>query len=651
MSAPVKPIPTPKQRLGVECAALCLSSVASCLAFWWFFERARYASVLSLAGTPATDAEALLVAWTVCAETLLFSVPGVLAAALAFSLQMPRVARRSFLIWSSAALVFESLDLRVYGAFGRHLAELARFALLPGAAQIAGSVGHWLMLIGGYAAIAAGATTALTWAARRIVFRIAPELSIGFRRVLASLSVVVVMLGMALPAGAEGFYRHPAIRAGLRSQLIWAPPASAEHEVAFHDPNWVALDAGLRQSYERLFPFVFAEHPLHVTSSGEAQRPNVLLIVFESFRADSLTDERMPRLTAWAHKGLVANQHFAGSTFSEAGMFALLYGRSPLLYHSTLDAHAAPTWCAIAHRFAMDCSYFSGQPKVWMRLEEFLNPAVVDHFVHDDSGDWPNWDRTALQGAVGAIRGASQRSVFATVYLMSTHFEYQYPASYERHLPVLKGAKWPSTDIIHLDISNRAPLTNRYLNSLAFSDDLVTDAIEQLDPARTVIVVTGDHGESLGEDGRFGHAYSFADAIARVPFAIVGPGIPAGTRDTPSTHADVLRTLVHALGGQAEGPEQAQDLLAAHAPRSGLLLAHCSFDHDTADALLISGDRRIRLTLGLRKPTLKIEGPENTLGRAADTYALSPAQVAALQHTFETELDALWRSIPPPAPN
>jgi membrane-anchored protein YejM (alkaline phosphatase superfamily) len=650
MSAPVKPTPPPKHSLGAECAALCLSSVANSLAFWWFVGRAQYAAVLSLAGAPATDAEALLVAWTVCAETLLFLLPGVLAAALAFSSGMPRVARRSFLIWSSAVLVFESLDLQVYGAFGRHLAELARFALLPGAAQIAGSVSYWLMLVAGYIALAAGATMAMTWVARRVALRLAPKLSIGFRRALMALSVVIIVLVVALPAGAEGFYRHPAIRTGLRSQLIWAPPARAEHEVAFHDPNWAALDAGLRRSYERLFPFVFAEHPLRVTSSGGAQRPNVLLIVFESFRADSLTDERMPRLTAWARKGLVANQHFAGSTFSEAGMFGLLYGRSPLLYHSTLDAHVAPTWCRVAHRFAMDCSYFSGQPKVWMRLEEFLNPGVVDHFVHDDTGDWPTWDRTALQGAVDAIHGASQRSVFATVYLMSTHFEYQYPARYERHLPVLKGAKWPTTDIIHLDISNRAPMTNRYLNSLAFSDDLVTDAIEQLDPARTVIVVTGDHGESLGEDGRFGHAYSFADAITRVPFAIVGPGIPAGTRDTPSTHADVLRTLVHALGGQAEGPDQAQDLLGARAPRSGLLLAHCSFDHDTADALLISGDRRIRLTLGLRKPTLKIEGPENTLGRAADSYALSTAQVAALLHTFEAELDALWRAVPP-APN
>jgi membrane-anchored protein YejM (alkaline phosphatase superfamily) len=291
----------------------------------------------------------------------------------------------------------------------------------------------------------------------------------------------------------------------------------------------------------------------------------------------------------------------------------------------------------------MDCSYYSGHPKIWLRREEFLNSHVVDHFVHDDSGDWNQWDRTALQHAVTAIRASSGRPAISTVLLMSTHFEYEYPSAYERHLPVLVGAKWPQTEPIDLNVSNREALRNRYLNALAFTDDIVADAIAQLDPSNTVVVFTGDHGESLGDDGRFGHGYSFADVITHVPFAMVGPGIPAGTRETPSLHADVLRTLVHVLGGKAAGPAESEDLLTPTQPRSSLLLAHCSYLHDEADTLLIHGKNRIRMQLGLRTASLRLRGSEDPLGHPAPLDNLSAAQVAELVAAFENELQLLWQ--------
>ena len=536
----------------LEGVALCVTSLLLAVSFWLVVQRTHYLPLLSIAIPAPSPEERLALPWTVCAETLLFFVPGISAATLAVWRRRPRLARRLFLFWSSFVLVLAALDLEMYVGLGRHLAELARFAVQPGALQVAGERGHWAWRFAWWLALAMVATVAATWGVRRGVVLVAAHLSPGFRRALGGLLLLLLSVGLVVPAFFGPFYRHPALREGLAAQLIWSPRfGSTLGRSSFQDPRWAALENGLRQSYARVFPLVFSQQRTVVESSDPDKRLNVLLIVVESLRADAFTKERMPRVFAWARGGLVAEQHYGGSTYSEAGAFSLLYGRSPLLFDFTLDTHQPPTWCEIAHRLKMDCSYFSGHPKIWMRREEFLNPNVVDHFVHDDTGGWNQWDRTALEHAVSAIRNSGARPAISTVLLMSTHFEYQYPPEYERHLPVLVGAKWSETNLLGLDASSRIPLTNRYLNSVAFTDDIVADAIEQLDPANTVIVFTGDHGESLGDDGRFGHGYGFADVITRVPFAMVGPGIPAVTLEVPSLHADLLRTLVHVLGGKA----------------------------------------------------------------------------------------------------
>lgn len=615
-----------------------LASICLSLGVWRLVQRAALAPLLAFGGRPATESEALLVAWTAVAETLLLLELGALVSAAANRLIGLARAELGFAVWSGLGCAWVTLDTHVYAAFGRHALELLRFAFLPGAAQIAGDGLHWVLLFFWWALLGAVATYACSWLGRQLVERAARRLSLDFARVLGGLFAFGACAALALPGFAQGYYSGPALREALRASLLWGP--SLIGSGLDQSSGWAALDASMKQTYRREFSRVFSAHPRSFAPPAAPTRLSVLLIVLESFRQDSLTPERMPRLYAWAQQGLIAKQHYAGSTFSEAGMFALLFGRSPLLYHSTLDHKEPPTWCSLAHAFGMDCAYYSGQPRQWLRLEEFLNPSVVDHYHHDDNGGWNDWDRRALHGAVDAIR-AGTRPSFTTVYLMSTHFEYQYPDSYARHMPVMTDVKWPKTNILEMDVSNRERMTNRYLNALAFTDDLVADTIAQVDPSRTIVIVTGDHGESLGDDGRFGHAYSFVDAVTTVPFVMVGPGIPAGPHAPPSMHADLLRTVAHALGGKLATADGTDDLLAPGPARTSFLLAHCSVNHDVADAVLLGEDRRIRLTLGLQEPTVKIRGPENALGQPSDSNALSPDQERRLAAAFEHLLDGL----------
>ncbi len=68
--------------------------------------------------------------------------------------------------------------------------------------------------------------------------------------------------------------------------------------------------------------------------------------------------------------------------------------------------------------------------------------------------------------------------------------------------------------------------------------------------ARTLVVVTSDHGESLGEHGEPTHAYSLYDATQHVPLLVSGPGIPSGgvVAGVVRAGVDVAPTLLELAG-------------------------------------------------------------------------------------------------------
>ena len=65
---------------------------------------------------------------------------------------------------------------------------------------------------------------------------------------------------------------------------------------------------------------------------------------------------------------------------------------------------------------------------------------------------------------------------------------------------------------------------------------------------RTAVVLTSDHGESLGEHGEMTHSYFAYNSTIHVPLIIAGPSIPAARTATNVSHVDILPTLCRILG-------------------------------------------------------------------------------------------------------
>ncbi|MEX1126973.1 MAG: sulfatase-like hydrolase/transferase [Vicinamibacterales bacterium] len=91
---------------------------------------------------------------------------------------------------------------------------------------------------------------------------------------------------------------------------------------------------------------------------------------------------------------------------------------------------------------------------------------------------------------------------------------------------------------------------NAYDGEVAYADAQVGRLLDALErrglTARTVVVVTGDHGESLGEHGEQTHGMLVYDAALRVPLVISAPGFKAGSYEP--CHQDVAPWLLRLAG-------------------------------------------------------------------------------------------------------
>ena len=86
-----------------------------------------------------------------------------------------------------------------------------------------------------------------------------------------------------------------------------------------------------------------------------------------------------------------------------------------------------------------------------------------------------------------------------------------------------------------------------------FIDDLKSRGLFD----RSLIVVTADHGDSLGEQGRMGHAYTIFPEILQVPLIVHLPSAWVGLRadlSAPAFTSDLTPTLYALLGHEPRAP-------------------------------------------------------------------------------------------------
>ncbi|HNS49554.1 MAG TPA: sulfatase [Anaerolineae bacterium] len=210
----------------------------------------------------------------------------------------------------------------------------------------------------------------------------------------------------------------------------------------------------------------------------------------------------------------------------------------------------------------------SGRSGRWLTGNPFRNLANAAYgrfwSFHRDYGA-----RRTATPFIRWLRGR-RSSWFACVHYLEAHLEYRPPRAWARRFAgdwqeasrLLNQDQWRRAwrhmaGMEKLSESELRAWRDLYLAEVAYADQQMGDLIAALRASgaldNTLLAITGDHGESLGEHGLLNHQYAVHEPLLRVPLVIRYPGVfAAGQRVSGQVQTlDLFRTILDAAGTEA----------------------------------------------------------------------------------------------------
>lgn len=290
-------------------------------------------------------------------------------------------------------------------------------------------------------------------------------------------------------------------------------------------------------------------------------RPHLVLVVLESTRADVLAVELngqpvAPNLRALAARGTAAGV-YAHEAFTVAALKAIMNG-----HHGVADPSAS--LFTILRRNGYRIAVFSGQDESFGDIAadtdmECCGTTVVDAraLLAERAHPFAAQGSLRIDGRIVLqhlervlLRESWDEPHFLYVNLQEPHFPYHH----EGMPQLLSGTPIPRREI---SAANRAWVQATYLNAVANADARLGELLALLDRKgvleRSLLVVVGDHGESLFDDGTLGHGHALNDAQTRALLVLSRPGL----RLPPVLGQEMLKDIVlSAMGAErTDGPD------------------------------------------------------------------------------------------------
>lgn len=297
--------------------------------------------------------------------------------------------------------------------------------------------------------------------------------------------------------------------------------------------------------------------------------PNLLLVVLDSARRDRMGWQGnpggiSPELDRFAAQGRVFENTYAGSSWTVPSVVRLL-DWDPAAPQSALVARMVQrgytTACFTDNpHMTSDAPLLRGfdlvERSVGRRRRIFRATVVGEVLERLDPGD----DRRLVDRALAWAATAPQ-PFFLYVHLMDSHTPY-------RHAPVdgrPRGGRRIEYPVSGMSMTEEEveSVRARYDGGVRSATEQASRLLEAMSATTRpfVAAVTADHGESLGESGRWFHGGSLAPELLAVPLFVLGEGVVPGRVATPVGH-DALRTTLLAAAG--EGIANTEDLRAGN---------------------------------------------------------------------------------------
>lgn len=329
--------------------------------------------------------------------------------------------------------------------------------------------------------------------------------------------------------------------------------------------------------------------PFEITAGGGGpQRPNLVLVLVDTLRADRLPAYGAARATSpnldrlLAARGVVVDRAYAPAPWTVPSIAALFASRWPgEILSRDPGAHRLddrlPVLAEELQRLGYATAGFFGNPVVHAGngfTRGFDTVYTPENFVEA-------MQRRHADDLTAVVRrwlaGHPSQPFFLYAHYVDPHDPYANPDLVGGRSPFYPDYRGPITgEWVHGLFLGKIPLRNpaedvRHVTALYDSEIRYFDrylgglmaALDARTRANTLFVLTADHGEELYDHGGWKHGRTLYEEQLRVPLVWRWDGeLPAGERRRgPATLLDVAPTLLAAAGAAPPAAWQGRDLL------------------------------------------------------------------------------------------
>ena len=312
------------------------------------------------------------------------------------------------------------------------------------------------------------------------------------------------------------------------------------------------------QSFSQpLFSNDLLHYPLHPMQCNAPKKPyNIILIMVDSLRFDSLQPEYMPNVSKFVTKGWQFQHHLSAGNATQPGVFSLFYGIPSNYWTAVLEQKKTPVLVDLLLKYGYDTDI------VWSMgmFNPPFNKTVYAGFKNlpldgAPGADVGNWDRHTTQKAIEFLSARHEKNtVEKKPFYM--HLFYDAPHGFCSDQSFDKPYQPAHEKCSRIAMTNDIdpfPYYNRYLNAVKFVDDEIGKVLNTIERQgyleNSIVIFTSDHGQEFNDNHQnyWGHAGNFTESQTHVPFVIYWPGEKPEKIDHLTSGYDVTPTILTRL--------------------------------------------------------------------------------------------------------
>jgi len=298
--------------------------------------------------------------------------------------------------------------------------------------------------------------------------------------------------------------------------------------------------------------------------------PNILVLLVDTFRADSLIDygyfrNTNPFLSKFGKKGVRFARAYSHSSHTKISVASIFTGLIPPVHKVRFAAFPHKenkekilsdvlssdfyTIAEVLEREGYITAAFVTNP----HLRSFLGFSQGFNEYKYYSYDKVNAEKVNTE-VINWLKGHPVQPFFIYIHYMDVHSPYNPPDEY-RYLysekkglhPIKKDGPWES-NISEEQIEYTKAMYDAQIN---YWDDCFREFIKKMEEEEwlknTLIIILGDHGEEFYDHGGFGHGFTLYEEELRVPlYVIFEDYIPANqVRTDPVQFVDIFPTICY----------------------------------------------------------------------------------------------------------